>query len=109
MPDLPVKVRITHSGINYKDALSLTRRAPIARSFPMVAGVDLVGSVVEDRSGVFSPGEIVVATGNGLGEKRSFPSERGSPSSSVRSITSAAPFALRYSLSAGRPVAAMTW
>jgi NADPH:quinone reductase-like Zn-dependent oxidoreductase len=34
LPDLPVLVRITHSGINYKDALSLTRRAPIARSFP---------------------------------------------------------------------------
>src|ERR1700748_113994 len=68
LPDLPVLVRITHSGVNYKDALSLTRRAPIARSFPMAAGIDFVGSVVEDRSGAFSPGEIVVATGNGLGE-----------------------------------------
>jgi acrylyl-CoA reductase (NADPH) len=68
LPDFPVKVRITHPGINDKDALSLTRRAPIARSFPMVVGVDLVGSVVEDRSGVFSSAEIVVATGNGLGE-----------------------------------------
>ena len=68
LPDLPVLVRITHSGINYKDALSLTRRAPIARSFPMTAGIDFVGSVLEDRSGAFSPGEIVVATGNGLGE-----------------------------------------
>src|ERR1700733_5474835 len=68
LPDLPVLVHITDSGINYKDALSLTRRAPIARSFPMAAGIDFVGSVVEDRSGAFSPGEIVVATGNGLGE-----------------------------------------
>lgn len=68
LPDLPVLVRITHSGINYKDALSLTRRAPIARTFPMAAGSDFVGSVIEDRSGAFSPGEIVVATGNGLGE-----------------------------------------
>jgi acrylyl-CoA reductase (NADPH) len=68
LPDLPVLVRITHSGINYKDALSLTRRAPIARSFPMAAGIDFVGSVIEDRSGAFAPGEIVVATGNGLGE-----------------------------------------
>ncbi len=68
LPDLPVLVRVTHSGINYKDALSLTHRAPIARSFPMVAGVDFVGTVVEDRSGVFSPGDTVVATGHGLGE-----------------------------------------
>lgn len=71
LPDLPVLVRITHSGINYKDALSLTRRVPIARSFPMTAGIDFVGLVVEDRSGAFSPGEIVVATGYGLGETTS--------------------------------------
>jgi acrylyl-CoA reductase (NADPH) len=68
LPDLPVLVRISHSGINYKDALSLTRRVPIARAFPMAVGIDFVGSVIEDRSGEFSPGEIVVATGNGLGE-----------------------------------------
>jgi acrylyl-CoA reductase (NADPH) len=68
LPDLPVLVRITHSGVNYKDALSLARRVPIARSFPIAAGIDFVGSVVEDRSGVFSSDEIVVATGNGLGE-----------------------------------------
>jgi acrylyl-CoA reductase (NADPH) len=68
LPDLPVLVRVTHSGVNYKDALSLTRRAPIARSFPMAAGIDLVGTVIEDRNGAFSPGEPVVATGHGLGE-----------------------------------------
>jgi acrylyl-CoA reductase (NADPH) len=70
LPDLPVLVRVMHSGINYKDALSLTRRAPIARSYPMVAGIDLVGTVMEDRSGAFSPGELVVATGHGLGETK---------------------------------------
>jgi acrylyl-CoA reductase (NADPH) len=36
----------------------------------MVAGIDLVGTVMEDRSGAFSPGELVVATGHGLGETK---------------------------------------
>ena len=68
LPDLPVLVRVLHSGINYKDALSLTRRAPISRQFPMVPGVDLVGTVIEDASGTFRSGDLVVATGHGLGE-----------------------------------------
>lgn len=68
LPDEPVRVRVIHSGLNYKDALSLTRRAPISRRFPMVPGVDLVGEVLDDRSGTFRPGMLVVATGHGLGE-----------------------------------------
>ena len=69
LPDEPVHVRVTHSGLNYKDALSLTRTAPISKQFPMVPGIDLVGVVLSDASGTFQPGEKVVATGYGLGEK----------------------------------------
>jgi acrylyl-CoA reductase (NADPH) len=68
LPDLPVLVKVSHSGLNYKDALSLTRSAPISRRFPMVPGIDLVGTVIEDKSGTFQPGDTVVATGHGLGE-----------------------------------------
>lgn len=68
LPDLPVLVRVTHSGLNYKDALSVAGRAPISRSFPMVPGIDVVGTVIEDASGAFRPGDAVVATGHGLGE-----------------------------------------
>ena len=66
-PSLPVLVRVLHSSINYKDALALTRAAPIARHFPMVPGIDLVGEVIEDKTGTFDPG-FVVATGHGLSE-----------------------------------------
>jgi acrylyl-CoA reductase (NADPH) len=31
-------------------------------------GIDLVGTIIDDRSGAFSPRERVVATGHGLGE-----------------------------------------
>lgn len=68
LPPLPTLLKVTHSGLNYKDALSLTRKAPISRRFPMVPGVDMVGTVIEDESGAFAPGDEVVATGWGLGE-----------------------------------------
>jgi acrylyl-CoA reductase (NADPH) len=68
LPDEPVLIDVTHSAINYKDALSITGKAPISRKFPMVPGIDVVGTVREDASGTFKPGDRVVATGFGLGE-----------------------------------------
>ncbi|HEY1943015.1 MAG TPA: MDR family oxidoreductase [Roseiarcus sp.] len=67
-PAEPVTVRVSHSALNYKDALALTGRAPIFRRFPMVAGIDLAGVVAADASGTFSVGAPVLATGHGLGE-----------------------------------------
>lgn len=61
-------VRVTHSALNYKDALALTGRGPIFRSFPMVGGIDLAGVVISDVSGAYAPGTQVLATGHGLGE-----------------------------------------
>ncbi|MBY3064544.1 acryloyl-CoA reductase [Rhizobium laguerreae] len=68
LPNEPVLIDVVHSAINYKDALSITRAAPISRKFPMVPGVDIVGVVKEDMSGTFKAGDRVVATGFGLGE-----------------------------------------
>jgi acrylyl-CoA reductase (NADPH) len=67
-PAEAVTVRVTHSALNYKDALALTGRAPIFRAFPMVGGVDLAGVVTADASGAYAPGTQVLATGHGLGE-----------------------------------------
>ena len=67
-PAEAVTVRVTHSALNYKDALALTGRSPIFRAFPMVGGVDLAGVVVADASGTFAAGTQVLATGHGLGE-----------------------------------------
>jgi acrylyl-CoA reductase (NADPH) len=68
LPNEPVLIDVEYSAVNYKDALSITRAAPISRRFPMVPGVDLVGIVREDSSGLFTPGDRVVATGFGIGE-----------------------------------------
>jgi acrylyl-CoA reductase (NADPH) len=63
-----VTVALTHSSLNYKDALAVTGSARIVRSFPMVCGVDLAGVVESSDSPRWSPGDEVLATGWGLSE-----------------------------------------
>jgi acrylyl-CoA reductase (NADPH) len=67
-PAEAVTIRVTHSALNYKDALALTGRSPIYRAFPMVGGIDLAGVVTADASGTYPAGTQVLATGYGLGE-----------------------------------------
>lgn len=70
--DLPlgdVLVDIKYSSLNYKDALAVTGKGKIVRAFPMVPGVDFAGTVVETQSPAFAPGDGVVLTGWGVGER----------------------------------------
>ena len=70
--DLPagaVTVDVAFSSLNYKDALGITGTAPIARSFPMVAGIDLAGTVAASDDEGFAPGDEVLVTGYGIGER----------------------------------------
>jgi len=60
-------VRVDYSTLNYKDGLVLTGAAPVARSFPMIPGIDLAG-IVETSDGDFKPGDRVVLNGYGLSE-----------------------------------------
>jgi len=69
LPEHPVTVDVAWSSLNYKDALAVTGSAPIVRSFPMVAGVDLAGTVAASEDSGLAPGDEVVATGCGLGER----------------------------------------
>ena len=63
-----VVVKITHSGVNYKDALAATGAGKIMRRFPLVGGVDFAGTVVSGVTGRFEAGDRVLVTGYGLGE-----------------------------------------
>ena len=40
-----VTVRVEWSTVNYKDGLAVTGKAPVVRRFPMIAGIDLAGTV----------------------------------------------------------------
>lgn len=69
--DLPageVLVDVTHSTINYKDALAITGKAPVVRTFPLVAGIDFAGTVKESADAAFKPGDKVILNGFGVGE-----------------------------------------
>ncbi|HET6593874.1 MAG TPA: alcohol dehydrogenase catalytic domain-containing protein, partial [Xanthomonadales bacterium] len=65
-----VTIRVRYSGINYKDALAGTGKGKIMRSYPMVGGIDVAGTVVASESARFSPGDEVLVTGAGLSETR---------------------------------------
>ncbi|MFT4149168.1 MAG: MDR family oxidoreductase [Paracoccaceae bacterium] len=68
LPDNDVLVEISHSSVNYKDGLALTGKGRIARRLPMVAGIDLAGTVVESRDPAWKQGDRVIANGWGLSE-----------------------------------------
>jgi NADPH2:quinone reductase len=65
-----VVIRVTHSGINYKDALAATGAGRILRRYPLVGGIDLAGYVEYSADAAFQPGDAVLATGCGLSETR---------------------------------------
>ncbi|HEV8063651.1 MAG TPA: MDR family oxidoreductase [Acidimicrobiales bacterium] len=69
LPEGDVTVRVRWSSLNYKDGLAVTGKAPVVRSWPMVCGVDLAGTVLESANPAFSPGDEVIVTGFGLGEE----------------------------------------
>ena len=68
LPAGDVTVRVSHSTLNYKDALALTGQSPIVRTFPMVPGIDLAGIVESSESPRFKAGEAVLLNGWGVGE-----------------------------------------
>ena len=68
--DLPagdVTIAVEWSSINYKDGLALSPNGRVVRSYPMVPGVDLAGTVRESGDSRFSPGDRVVVTGYDVG------------------------------------------
>jgi acrylyl-CoA reductase (NADPH) len=63
-----VTVRVEWSTVNYKDGLALTGKAPVVRRFPMIAGIDLAGTVEQSSHPQWKAGDKVICTGWGLGE-----------------------------------------
>src|SRR5580658_5474364 len=66
--DGDVTVRVEYSTVNYKDGLAVTGKAPVVRRFPMIAGVDLAGTVESSSHAAWKPGDKVIVNGWGLGE-----------------------------------------
>jgi acrylyl-CoA reductase (NADPH) len=66
--DGDVTVRVEWSTVNYKDGLALTGKAPVVRRWPMVAGIDLAGTVESSSHPDWKAGDKVILNGFGLGE-----------------------------------------
>ncbi len=67
--DETVVVDVDYSSLNYKDGMALTGKGRIIRSFPMVPGIDLAGTVVSSESDRFAEGDGVILTGWAVGER----------------------------------------
>jgi acrylyl-CoA reductase (NADPH) len=65
-----VVIRVSWSGINYKDALAATGAGKILRKYPLVGGIDLAGVVEQSSDARYEPGDRVLVTGSDLSETR---------------------------------------
>jgi len=68
LPEGDVLIKVDYSTINFKDALAITGASPVVRSFPMVPGIDLAGTVEESSHSSWKVGDRVVLNGWGVGE-----------------------------------------
>jgi acrylyl-CoA reductase (NADPH) len=69
LPEGEVTIDVTHSSLNYKDALVLAGGPGLVRSYPHVPGIDLAGTVAASDDPTFAPGDAVLVTGCWLGER----------------------------------------
>ncbi|MBU0783678.1 MAG: oxidoreductase [Gammaproteobacteria bacterium] len=63
-----VLVQISHSTLNFKDGLAICNKPPVVRLWPMVAGIDGAGTVLESAHPNFKAGDDVILNGFGVGE-----------------------------------------
>lgn len=68
LPEGDVTIDVAYSTLNYKDGLAITGKSPVVRKFPMVPGIDLVGTVRTSGHADWTAGDAVVLNGWGVGE-----------------------------------------
>jgi len=68
LPEGDVLVAVAHSTLNYKDGLAITNRGPVVRKWPMVAGIDGAGRVLESSHPQWKAGDAFILNGWGVGE-----------------------------------------
>ncbi len=68
LPAGDVLVRPDYSTLNYKDGLAITQRGPVVRQWPMVAGIDGAGTVLQSSHPSWKPGDRFIHNGWGVGE-----------------------------------------
>lgn len=69
-PATGVSIDVSYSSINYKDGLAVAGRPGVVRRLPLIAGIDVVGTVSASADPRWAAGDTVVLNGAGLGESR---------------------------------------
>jgi acrylyl-CoA reductase (NADPH) len=69
LPEGDVTIDVAWSTLNYKDALAITGRGPVVRKFPMVPGIDFVGTVTDSTHADWKAGDVAVLNCWGVGER----------------------------------------
>ncbi|WP_409296734.1 NADPH:quinone oxidoreductase family protein [Peribacillus sp. SCS-26] len=67
LPKEGVLIKVSYSGINYKDALASIPDGKIVRNYPLIPGIDLAGTVVSSDDARFKEGDEVIATSYEIG------------------------------------------
>ena len=62
-----VQIEVSHSSLNYKDALSASGNKGVTRNYPFVPGIDAAGTITDANSSQFSEGDEVIVTGYDMG------------------------------------------
>lgn len=70
LPEGDVEIHVEYSSVNYKDALAVTPKGGVARSYPLVPGIDVAGTVTSSSSPEFAVGDRVIAHGQDIGTGR---------------------------------------
>ncbi len=68
LPDGDVTVRVTYSGLNYKDGMIVNGIGRLVRDYPHVPGIDFAGIVESSENDRYKPGDAVILTGWRVGE-----------------------------------------
>ena len=62
-----VQIEVSHSSLNYKDALSASGNKGVTRNYPFVPGIDAAGTIADANSSQFTDGDEVIVTGYDMG------------------------------------------
>lgn len=68
LPQGDVTVAVAYSTLNYKDGLAIANKGPVVRNWPMVAGIDGAGTVLESSHPDWKVGDAFIHNGWGVGE-----------------------------------------
>ncbi|MHB1171629.1 MAG: acrylyl-CoA reductase (NADPH) [Lacisediminihabitans sp.] len=63
-----VTIDVEYSSLNYKDALALAGKPGVIRQYPLIPGIDLVGTVAASENSEWKSGDQVILNGWGIGE-----------------------------------------